>query len=439
MERVLGGDSAHFDLRFLSAEQIRTGSLSGFDVLVQGGGNSLIQSKELKEDGREAIRKFVRAGGGYVGICGGAHFTVPGDELKLGILNARVVDNAHWARGRGDVILDFTPDGQKELGEPSAKTKVMYHQGPLLAPGDRSDLPPYTLLASYETEVAKNGAPHGVMQGTAAIVSASYGQGRVFVFGPHPEQTQGQEGLVRAALLWAAGRTQQPIAPVSAPAPAQQAVAPPPSSAATSPVAVHPPVDTGCCGPVTAAGVQLQHYLDSLNVDHLWEQHTFVDWRTGEPVPSKGRREPPTHCSAFAAGAADRLGIYLLHPPDHSQEQLAAAQERWMGSDAGRAQGWFPVSSALQAQMLANLGNLVVLVYGREHGSGHIAIVRPAVKSRKQLDEDGPETTQAGGHNFSDGTAKYSFVFHPGAWPNQVKIFAHATKFSEGASGAMQP
>jgi hypothetical protein len=88
----------------------------------------------------------------------------------------------------------------------------------------------------------------------------------------------------------------------------------------------------------------------------------------------------------------------------------------------------------LQAQMLANLGNLVVLVYGREHGSGHIAIVRPAVKSRKQLDEDGPETTQAGGHNFSDGTAKYSFVFHPGAWPNQVKIFAHATKFSEVAT-----
>jgi hypothetical protein len=199
------------------------------------------------------------------------------------------------------------------------------------------------------------------------------------------------------------------------------------------------PVDTGCCGPVTPAGLQLQRYLDSLDVDHLWEQHTFVDWRSGEPVPSKGRHEPPTHCSAFAAAAADRLGIYLLHPPEHSQEQLAAAQERWMGSEAGRAQGWFAVSSPAQAQMLANVGDLVVLVYGREHGSGHIAIVRPAVKSRKQLDAEGPETTQAGGHNFSDGTAKYSFVFHPGAWPNEVKIFAHATKFSDGPNSATQP
>jgi hypothetical protein len=362
---------------------------------------------------------------------------VPGDELKLGILNARVVDNAHWARGRGDVILDVTPEGQKELSEPSAKTKVMYHQGPLLEPGNRTDLPPYTLLASYETEVAKNGAPHGVMQGTAAIVSATYGQGRVFVFGPHPEQTKGQEGLVRAALLWAAGRTQQPIAlhPVAEIVPAPKVVQPVvvASQSSVAAAAAQPTVDTGCCGPITPAGQQLLRYLDSLDVDHLWEQHTFVDWRSGEPIASHGRKEPPTHCSAFAAGAADRLGIYLLHPPQHSQEQLAEAQEKWMESDAGRAQGWYPVTSAQQAQALANLGNMVVLVFGRAHGSGHIAIVRPAVKSAKALAEEGPQTTQAGGHNFSSGTAKYSFVFHPGAWPDKVKIFAHATKFSEGA------
>jgi hypothetical protein len=28
----------------------------------------------------------------------------------------------------------------------------------------------------------------------------------VFVISPHPEQTEGQEGIVRGALLWAAGR-----------------------------------------------------------------------------------------------------------------------------------------------------------------------------------------------------------------------------------------
>jgi glutamine amidotransferase-like uncharacterized protein len=451
MERVVGGDTSLFTVRLLSAKEIREGGLAGFDVLVQGGGNSIVQSKELKEDGREAIRSFVRGGGGYVGICGGAHFTVPGDALKLGILNARVVDDKHWARGRGDVILDVTPEGQKELHEP-AKTTVMYHQGPLLAPGDRTDLPPYTLLATYETEVAKNGAPHGVMRGTAAIASSMYGKGRVFVFGPHPEQTRGQEGMVRAALLWAAARTEVPLAgqgngavvegPAAAPVPvmaaqkkestAVSAPAIAPQQEGSTPVALQASGDSGCCGPITPKGQQLMAYLDSLHVDHLWPQHTFVNWETGEPTPSHGRHEPKTHCAAFAAAAAERLNIFMMRPPYHSQSELAAAQERYFQSSRGVRDGWRPVHSSEEAQGLTNEGEFVVLVYGNPnpHKAGHIAIVRPAVKSMKALNDEGPQTTQAGGHNFSSGTAKYSFVFHRGAWPNEVMMFAHVIDFA---------
>jgi len=189
-------------------------------------------------------------------------------------------------------------------------------------------------------------------------------------------------------------------------------------------------VSAGCCGPVTPAGAQLVKFLDSQNVEHLWTAHEHIDWQTGEPMPGHGH-EPPTHCSAFAAAAAKKLGIYILRPPEHGQDMLSLAQERWLGSSAGREEGWKPVGSPKEAQVLANQGELVVLVFGREHGSGHIAIVRPAVKSDKALAEDGPETTQAGGHNFSDGNAKYSFVFHPGAWPSKVEMFAHATKFQD--------
>jgi len=148
----------------------------------------------------------VRGGGGYLGICAGAYLASADEPFYLGILNSRVVDRQHWARGRGDVVLDFTPEGQKETGVPKPKETVMYHQGPLLAPAGRRDLPAYTLVAQFETEVAKNGAPHGVMQGTTALASGVFGKGRVFVISPHPEQTEGQEGMVRGALLWAAGR-----------------------------------------------------------------------------------------------------------------------------------------------------------------------------------------------------------------------------------------
>ncbi len=208
MQRVLSGDN-RFLVRYLTAEDIQEGGLRSFDVLVQGGGDSRVQSAELKEKGRNAIRSFVREGGGYVGICAGAHFTVPvpGDRRKLGILNVRVVDNKHWARGNGNVKIKLTAEGQQELPGTQTEEKLEYHQGPLLMPGDRTDLPPVTVLASYETEIAKNGAPHGVMPGTAAIVSAPYGKGKVFVFGPHPEMTKGQEKMVEDALMWAAGRT----------------------------------------------------------------------------------------------------------------------------------------------------------------------------------------------------------------------------------------
>jgi hypothetical protein len=206
--RVFGGDPEHFSLTFVTAKQIREGVLNrkDFDVIVQGGGGAHEQSSMLEDKGRDAIREFVRGGGGYLGICAGAYLASSGSKAYLGMLNARVVDSEHWARGRGDVELGFTPAGQKEIGEPKAKEVVMYHQGPLLAPAGRSDLPPYTLVATFDTEVAKNGAPHGVMQGTTALASGVYGKGRVFVISPHPEQTEGQEGIVRGALLWAAGR-----------------------------------------------------------------------------------------------------------------------------------------------------------------------------------------------------------------------------------------
>ena len=197
--------------------------------------------------------------------------------------------------------------------------------------------------------------------------------------------------------------------------------------------------DAGCCGPVTPAGVQFTQFLDSLDVDHLWPKDTYVNWETGMPEPRNGHHEPHTHCSAFAAAAAKRIGIYMLRPPEHGQSELSAAQERWFGSEAGRRGGWKAVTTPEEAQSLANLGEFVVLVYGdpNPHKSGHIAIVRPAVKSEKQLQKEGPQTTQAGGHNFSSGTAEYSFVFHKGAWPAKVQMYAHTTKFSEAANSTV--
>jgi hypothetical protein len=179
---------------------------------------------------------------------------------------------------------------------------------------------------------------------------------------------------------------------------------------------------------IQPAGRKLAQKLDAMDVEHLWLPGRSVNWKTGEPtgkVPSgKGKH---THCSAFAAEACRRLGIYLLRPPEHSQELLANAQYDWLFA-SGKSEGWFAVKDPYQAQHYANQGYLVVAAY-KEHDvkrPGHIAIIRPSTKSAAQIAADGPQVTQAGGHNARSTSLKQGFGNHPDAWGKQkVRYFAH--------------
>ncbi len=169
--------------------------------------------------------------------------------------------------------------------------------------------------------------------------------------------------------------------------------------------------ETPCCGPITPAGERLGHFLDGTSVDQLWPSGWHVNWQTGEPDrPEPGGRNAHTHCSAFVAAMTVRLGIYILRPPEHRQQLLANAQMHWLGEE-GAASGWRPVDGEQAAQTLANQGILVVASYENPdpHRPGHIAILRPSLKSAAELASDGPQITQAGGHNFISTTLQNGF------------------------------
>jgi hypothetical protein len=166
-----------------------------------------------------------------------------------------------------------------------------------------------------------------------------------------------------------------------------------------------------------------------MNVESLWLAHEHVNWETGEPDKGADYEGPGnhTHCSAFAAAVAKRLGVYLLRPPEHGQVMLANAQADWLGGDAGSKAGWRRVSNMQVAQRLANRGSLVLALYQSpdRHVPGHIAIVRPSEKSAKALQENGPEIIQAGEHNHTKTNVRIGFENHPGAWPDGVQYYAH--------------
>lgn len=117
----------------------------------------------------------------------------------------------------------------------------------------------------------------------------------------------------------------------------------------------------------------------------------------------------------------------MLRPPEHGQILLASAQAEWFRSPGGKQGGWQPVRDARDAQALANRGNLVVVVFESPdaHRPGHIAIVRPANRPMRLLEENGPEITQAGQKNYLKTSTKVGFQAHPGAWPGGVLYYAH--------------
>jgi hypothetical protein len=183
---------------------------------------------------------------------------------------------------------------------------------------------------------------------------------------------------------------------------------------------------------IAPPGKKLLKKLDAMDVEHHWLPGVPVNWKSGEPTgkaPTGNGKH--THCSAFAAEACRRLGVYILRPPEHSQELLANAQYDWL-FDAGKSEGWRQVKEPTMAQHDANQGFLVVAVYKEKDPKrpGHIAIVRPSTKSAQEIAAEGPQITQAGGHNANSTSLKHGFANHPDAWGKQkVRYFEH--KLSE--------
>jgi Biotin-protein ligase, N terminal len=90
-----------FQISRITAAEIHGGVLANVDVLVHPGGSGGGQERALGEIGRKAVRDFVHQGGGYLGVCGGAYLATNDYEWSLNLIDAKVVDKRHWARGAG--------------------------------------------------------------------------------------------------------------------------------------------------------------------------------------------------------------------------------------------------------------------------------------------------------------------------------------------------
>jgi len=182
---------------------------------------------------------------------------------------------------------------------------------------------------------------------------------------------------------------------------------------------------------ITPQAQQIVRELDAMGVETKWIAGEHIFWEsglpTGVPETSPGKH---THCSAFVAAAAKKLGVYILRPPEHRQKLLANAQSEWLAEE-GATHGWHKLADAREAQAAANRGMLVVASYHNHHDDrpGHIAIVRPGTKTPEQIAAEGPDVIQAGSVNATSISIKAGFAGHPAAWrDNEIEYYAHEVK-----------
>lgn len=185
-------------------------SRDDYDIAVFPGGSGTGQSNELGVEGRAAVVNFVKAGGGYIGTCGGAflglqHLYFYGNPAP----RHQGYPSACHAHGC-NTSVEFSAIGLESLGleekpEFEGNVTIMYHNGPMLK---LEDLPSnVSVLASFRGQgspwtsaLQSESTPYNITNTTPAITSTEFGSGRVVLNSPHPEHLP---GLIISAEIYA--------------------------------------------------------------------------------------------------------------------------------------------------------------------------------------------------------------------------------------------
>ena len=183
---------------------IRSGCLDQFDAVIFPGGSGSGQGKAIGADGRQTVRDFVDDGGAYIGVCAGAYLALDNYSWGLKLLPLDSFDREHWRRGQASLDIELTEAGQGVFdAQDDPAVVIEFRQGPLMRTSETiGDRPAAEVLAWFRTGVGKGDADPQTMVDTPAIVRGEFGEGRVLLFSPHPEQTEGLEDWLRAAVDW---------------------------------------------------------------------------------------------------------------------------------------------------------------------------------------------------------------------------------------------
>jgi len=208
------------------SETMHASDLKGYDIILAPGGEGGYD--RYPEFDKNAVRAFVKAGGGYYGTCAGAHAGCLRTEAdETGLINPSTGERVnatgfnettgkpiypavqetglaqaicHPFPHVGTADFSLTTHGQSILKQP-AKVEIDHHNGPTMecVAGSTCET-----IATFATTSRK---------GSGAMVVDKYGSGPVILIAPHPEHPKDQncEIVVRAAAYAGGAITRQQL------------------------------------------------------------------------------------------------------------------------------------------------------------------------------------------------------------------------------------
>lgn len=175
-----------------------------YRMVIFGGGWAGGYNASVREAGFNNLRNFVADGGGYFGICAGAYFAsdiimwkpdwlapIEVYNYPLNLFNGlglgAAVSIKEWNAStgctsgitKGAAMTSIKIDNSVLPGIDTV-LNILYYGGPAFFPNPFSPISGYSVAATYTL-------PGDLLDGTPAMITYNYGNGKVFLSGPHPE------------------------------------------------------------------------------------------------------------------------------------------------------------------------------------------------------------------------------------------------------------
>jgi glutamine amidotransferase-like uncharacterized protein len=172
-----------YSVRYVTSYHIRNEGLDNYRLICFPGGDMYEYAQDLHILGADNIKAFINGGGAYLGICAGANYAAReiywrGDKLNmisLGIfagITRAPYDNIVPYPDYGMCRIDITDSLHPITATEADSAWMLYYWGPAFFPDSNATV---DILGEY------------TITGDAALCAFAYGDGRVFITGPHPE------------------------------------------------------------------------------------------------------------------------------------------------------------------------------------------------------------------------------------------------------------